>query len=80
MANVLRLLGCCFLSMLFVLELFAWLVGFGINLSLFIVCSIGLVVLLAYTAYDILSIVDDNKELIFLRQRNRELERQLNYW
>ena len=79
MANVLRLLGCCFLSMLFVLELFAWLVGFGINLPLFVVCSIALAVLIVYTVYDILSIVDDNKELVFLRRRNRELERQLNY-
>ena len=61
------------------LELFAWLCGFGINLPLFIVCSIGLVVLLAYTAYDILSIVDDNKELMFLRRKNRELERRLYY-
>lgn len=79
MANVLRLIGCCFLSMLFVLELFAWLCGFGINLPLFIVCSIGLVVLLVYTVWDILSIVNDNKELMFLRRRNRELERQLHY-
>lgn len=80
MANVLRLLGCCFLSMLFVLELFAWFVGFGINLPLFVVCSIALVVLVVYTVYDILSIVDDNKELMFLRRRNRELERQLKCW
>ena len=60
MANVLRLLGCCFLSMLFVLELFAWLWGFGINLPLFIVAVIGLVVLLVYTTYDILTIKEDN--------------------
>ena len=79
MANVLRLIGCCFLSMLFVLELFTWLWGFGINLPLFIVCTIGLIVLMVYTTYDILSIVDDNKELMFLRRRNRELERQLYY-
>ena len=77
MIHVLRLLGCCFLSMLFVLELFAWFVGFGINLPLFVVCSIAFVVLVVYTVYDILSIVDDNKELMFLRRRNRELERQL---
>ncbi len=80
MVHVLRLLGCCFLSMLFVLELFAWLCGFGINLPLFITCTIAMVVLIAYTVYDILSIVDDNKELMFLRRRNRQLERQLNYW
>jgi len=79
LANVLRLLGCCFLSMLFVLELFAWLWGFGMDLPLFIVCTIGLIVLFVYTTYDILSIVDDNKELMFLRRRNRELERQLYY-
>lgn len=72
MANVLRLLGCCFLSMLFVLELFAWLVGFGLNLSLFITCSIALVVLMVYTVYDILSIVDDNK---FLQDRCKNIER-----
>ena len=72
MANVLRLLGCCFLSMLFVLELFAWLCGFGINLPLFIVCSIGLVVLLVYTTYDILSIKEDNE---FLQDRYKNIER-----
>ena len=60
MANVLRLLGCCFLSMLFVLELFAWLWGFGMDLPLFIVCTIGLIVLLVYTTYDILSIKEEN--------------------
>lgn len=79
MANVLRLLGCCFLSMLFVLELFSWFLGFGLNLPLFITCTIALVVLMVYTVYDILSIVDDNKELMFLRRRNRELTRQLHY-
>lgn len=72
MANVLRLLGCCFLSMLFVLELFAWLCGFGINLPLFIVCSIGLIVLLVYTAYGILTIKEDNK---FLQDRCKNIER-----
>lgn len=73
MANVLRLLGCCFLSMLFVLELFAWLWGFGINLPLFIVAVIGLVVLLVYTTYDILSIKEQNRylqeETIILQNR-----------
>ena len=63
MANVLRLVGCCFLSMLFVLELFAWLWGFGINLPLFIVVVIGLVVLLVYTTYDILTIKEENRYL-----------------
>lgn len=72
MANVLRLLGCCFLSMLFVLELFAWLWGFGINLPLFITCTIAFVVLMVYTVYDILSIVDDNK---FLQDRCKNVER-----
>lgn len=73
MANVLRLLGCCFLSMLFVMELFAWLWGFGINLPLFIVCSIGLIVLLVYTTYDILTIKEDNK---FLQDRCKKIERK----
>ena len=73
MANVLRLIGCCFLSMLFVLELFAWLWGFGINLPLFIVCSIGLIVLLVYTTYDILTIKEDNK---FLQDRCKKIERK----
>ena len=63
MANVLRLIGCCFLSMLFVLELFTWLWGFGINLSLFIVAVIGLVVLMVYTVYDILSMAEQNRYL-----------------
>ena len=72
LANVLRLLGCCFLSMLFVLELFAWLCGFGINLLLFVVCVIGLVVLLVYTTYDILSIKEDNE---FLQDRYKNIER-----
>lgn len=72
MANVLRLLGCCFLSMLFVLELFAWLCGFGINLPLFIVCTIGLIVLLVYTVWDILTIKEDNE---FLQDRCKNIER-----
>ena len=46
--------------MLFVLELFAWLWGFGMDLPLFIVCTIGLIVLLVYTTYDILSIKEEN--------------------
>lgn len=78
MANVLRLLGCCFLSMLFVLELFAWLWGFGINLPLFIICSIGLVVLLVYTTYDILTMIEIIKDLTIdvrnLRAKLRGLE------
>lgn len=49
--------------MLFVLELFAWLWGFGINLPLFIVVVIGLVVLLVYTTYDILTIKEENRYL-----------------
>ena len=59
--------------MLFVLELFAWLWGFGINLPLFIVAVIGLVVLLVYTTYDILSIKEQNRylqeETIILQNR-----------
>lgn len=78
MANVLRLIGCCFLSMLFVLELFAWLCGFGINLPLFIVCSIGLIVLLVYTTYDILTVKDDRDYLTIdvenLKKKIRGLE------
>lgn len=78
MANVLRLVGCCFLSMLFVLELFAWLWGFGINLPLFTVCTIGLIVLLAYTTYDILTIKDDRDYLTIdvknLKKKIRGLE------
>ena len=49
--------------MLFVLELFAWLWGFGMDLPLFIVCTIGLIVLLAYTTYDILTIKEENRYL-----------------
>ena len=58
--------------MLFVLELFAWFLGFGINLPLFITCTIALVVLMVYTIYDILSVVDDNK---FLQDRCKNIER-----
>lgn len=72
MANVLRLIGCCFLSMLFVLELSAWLIGFGINLPLFVVCSIALAVLIIYTVYDILTIKEDNE---FLQDRCKNVER-----
>lgn len=73
LANVLRLLGCCFLSMLFVLELFAWLWGFGLNLPLFIVCTIGLIVLLVYTTWDILSIKEDKE---YFQYYNRTLREQ----
>lgn len=79
MANVLRLIGCCFLSMLFVLELFAWLWGFGINLPLFIICSIGLVVLLAYTTYDILTIKDDRDYLTIDVKNLKAKLREANY-
>lgn len=58
--------------MLFVLELFAWLCGFGINLPLFIVCTIGLIVLLVYTVWDILTIKEDNE---FLQDRCKNIER-----
>ena len=73
MANVLRLLGCCFLSMLFVLELFAWLWGFGINLPLFVVCTIGLIALLVYTTWDILSVKQDKE---YFQYYNRTLREQ----
>ena len=89
MANVLRLIGCCFLSMLFILELFAWLWGFGLNLPLFIVCTIGLIVLLVYTTWDILTIKDDRDYLTIdvknlkgevrdLKYNNRTLQIELN--
>ena len=82
LANVLRLLGCCFLSMLFVLELFAWLWGFGLNLPLFIVCTIGLIVLLVYTTWDILTIDVKNlkSELKDLKYSNRVLQTEVNQW
>ena len=73
LANVLRLLGCCFLSMLFVLELFAWLWGFGLNLPLFVVCTIGLIVLLVYTTWDILSVKEDKE---YFQYYNRTLREQ----
>ena len=79
MANVLRLLGCCFLSMLFVLELFAWLWGFGINLPLFIVCSIGLIVLLVYTTWDILTVKDDRDYLTIDVKNLKNKIREANY-
>lgn len=91
MANALRLLGCCFLSMLFVLELFAWMWGFGINLPLFIICTIGLIVLLVYTTWDILTIKDDRDYLTIdvknlknevreLKYSNRVLQIEVNQW
>ena len=79
MANVLRLLGCCFLSMLFVLELFAWLWGFGINLPLFIVAVVGLVVLLVYTTYDILTVKDDRDYLTIDVKNLKAKLREANY-
>lgn len=72
MAHFFRILFCCFLSMVLILELFAWLLGFGINLVWFVICTVGLVVLLAYTSYDILTIKDDNK---FLQDRCKNIER-----
>ena len=59
--------------MLFVLELFAWLWGFGLNLPLFIVCTIGLIVLLVYTTWDILSIKEDKE---YFQYYNRTLREQ----
>ena len=79
MANVLRLLGCCFLSMLFVLELFAWLWGFGINLPLFVICTIGLIVLLVYTTYDILTMIEIIKDLTIDVRNLRAKLREANY-
>lgn len=67
---MLRLIGCCFLSML-------W--GFGINLPLFIICSIGLVVLLVYTTYDILTVKDDRDYLTIDVQNLKKKIRGLEY-
>ena len=58
--------------MLFALELFAWFWGFGMDLPLFVVCTIGLIVLLVYTTYDILTIKEDNA---FLQDRCKKIER-----
>lgn len=41
------------------------------DLPLFITCTIALVVLMVYTIYDILSVVDDNK---FLQDRCKNIE------
>ena len=65
--------------MLFVLELFGWLCGFGINLPLFIVCSIGLVVLLVYTVWDILTIKDDRDYLTIDVKNLKGKLREANY-
>lgn len=59
--------------MLFVLELFAWLLGFGLNLPLFVVCTIGLIVLLVYTTWDILSVKEDKE---YFQYYNRTLREQ----
>ena len=65
--------------MLFVLELFAWLWGFGINLPLFIVCSIGLIVLLVYTTWDILTVKDDRDYLTIDVKNLKNKIREANY-
>lgn len=49
----LRIVFCVFLGVLLGMEWFAWVSGYGLNVSLFAVCSICLVVLLGYTVYDI---------------------------
>jgi hypothetical protein len=65
--------------MLFVLELFAWLWGFGINLPLFIVCTIGLIVLMVYTTYDILTVKDDRDYLTIDVKNLKAKLREANY-
>lgn len=77
--------------MVLILELFAWLLGFGISLALFVICTVGLVVLLAYTSYDILTIKDDRDYLTInvrnlknenreLKYNNRVLQTEVNQW
>lgn len=61
MRHFFRILFCCFLSMVFILELSAWMLGFGVSWSMLIVSFVCLVVLMAYTVYDVLSVVDKYK-------------------
>lgn len=56
-----------------------WMLGFGINWPMFIVSFVCLVVLMVYTVYDVLSVVDDLK---FYKNKDRqyaELEENYNY-
>lgn len=78
MRHALRLLFCCLLSLIIGMEAFAWLCGFGLNVSLTVVCGICLLVLLIYSVYDILDVVDDLKfykdKYKQVRKENAELE------
>lgn len=56
-----------------------WMLGFGINWPMFIVSSVCLIVLMVYTVYDVLSIVED---LNFYKDKDRqyaELEENYDY-
>lgn len=83
MRHALRLLFCCLLSLIIGMEAFAWLCGFGLNVSLTVVCGICLLVLLIYSAYDILDVVDDLKfykdKYKQVRKENAELIENYNY-
>lgn len=76
MIHFFRILFCCFLSMVFILELFMWMLGFGINWPMFIVSFVCLAVLMVYTVYDVLTVVDDLK---FYKDKYAELEENYDY-
>lgn len=62
--------------MVFVLELFAQIFGFGVNWSMLIVSFVCLVVLMVYTVYDVLSVVDKYKRC---KKKIDELEENYDY-
>lgn len=71
MRHFFRILFCCFLSMVFILELFMWLLGFGVNWPMLTVSFVCLAVLMVYTVCDVLSVVED---LNFYKDRCAEIK------
>lgn len=67
--------------MVFILELFMWMLGFGINWPMFIVSSVCLVVLMVYTVYDVLTVVEDLKfyKDKYKRRKKKIAELEENY-
>lgn len=74
--RVLRIFFCVFLGVLLGMEWFAWVSGYGLNVSLFAVCSICLVVLLGYTVYDVVVYMDKYKQC---KKKIDELEENYDY-
>lgn len=58
-----------------------WMLGFGINWPMFIVSSVCLVVLMVYTVYDVLTVVEDLKfyKDKYKRRKKKIAELEENY-